>query len=104
MSLPNGIDVSKDERYVFVAAIARRKWAVSIAGRHTMTKRAVWCPFGRTTSTGPRWQDLTAGPNYVAPACAAAPAVRRDVGAGVDPVTLAFSRLGVRIKPPRCRP
>jgi len=96
MSLPNGIDVSKDERYVFVAAIGTHE-VVRFDRRATpMTKRAVALPIRPdNVHWGPDGELLTAGPNYVAPevcsgdGCATGWSVLE-----VDPETLAFSRLG----------
>ena len=97
LSLPNGIDVSKDERYVFVAAIGSQE-VVRFDRRATpLAKRSgVSCPFGRTTSTGPpNGKLLTAGPNYVAPTtCSGAGCATGWSVLEVDPETLAFSRLG----------
>jgi hypothetical protein len=87
MSLPNGIDVSKDERYVFVAANGTHE-VVRFDRRATpMAKRAVSLPM---SPDNVHWDAngklLSAGPN-VAP------------GSGwsvieLNPETLAFSRLG----------
>jgi len=96
MSLPNGIDVSKDERYVFVAAIGSQE-VVRFDRRATpMTKRAVSVPI---RPDNVHWATdgklLTAGPNYVAPAaCSGAGCATGWSVLEVDPETLAFSRLG----------
>ncbi len=96
LSLPNGIDVSKDGRYVFVAAMGTQE-IVRFDRRATpMTKRAVqvsirpdnihWATDGKL---------LTAGPNYVAPTvCSGAGCATGWSVLEVDPETLTFSRLG----------
>ncbi len=78
LSLPNGIDVSKDERYVFVAAFGSHE-VVRFDRRATpIAKRAVKLPI---SPDNVHWATngklLTAGPNYVAPAvCSGAAAPR----------------------------
>ena len=87
LSLPNGLDVSKDERYVFVAANGTSE-VVRFDRRATpIAKRAVSLPM---SPDNVHWDTngklLSAGPN-VAP----------ESGWSVielDPETLAFSRLG----------
>ena len=96
LSLPNGIDVSKDERYVFVAAIGSQE-VVRFDRRATpIAKRAVSLPI---SPDNVHWATngklLTAGPNYVAPAvCSGAGCASGWSVLEVDPETLAFSRLG----------
>jgi hypothetical protein len=96
LSLPNGIDVSKDERYVFVAAIGSQE-VVRFDRRATpAVKRAVSVPI---RPDNVHWAAdgklLTAGPNYVAPtACSGAGCATGWSVLEVDPETLAFSRLG----------
>lgn len=96
LSLPNGIDVSKDERYVFVAAIGSHE-VVRFDRRVTpMAKRAVSLPI---RPDNVHWASdgklLTAGPNYVAPeVCSGAGCATGWSVLEVDPDTLAFSRLG----------
>ena len=96
LSLPNGIDVSKDERYVFVAAIGTQE-VVRFDRRSTPTaKRTVSLPI---SPDNVHWATngklLTAGPNYVAPAvCSGAGCASGWSALEVDPETLAFSRLG----------
>ena len=96
MSLPNGIDVSKDERYIFVAAIGSQE-IVRFDRRATpMAKRAVSLPIRPDNI---HWATdgklLTAGPNYVAPSvCSGAGCATGWSVLEVDPETLAFSRLG----------
>ncbi len=96
LSLPNGIDVSKDERYVFVAAIGSQE-VVRFDRRATpIGKRAVKLPI---SPDNVHWATngklLTAGPNYVAPAvCSGAGCASGWAVLEVDPETLAFSRLG----------
>ncbi|MEO8463924.1 MAG: hypothetical protein ABI640_01165 [Gammaproteobacteria bacterium] len=96
LSLPNGIDVSKDERYVFVAAMGTQEVVRFDRWATPMTKRAValsirpdnvhWATNGKL---------LTAGPNYVAPTvCSGAGCATGWSVLEVDPKTLAFSRLG----------
>ena len=96
LSLPNGIDVSKDERYVFVAAIGSQE-VVRFDRRATpAAKRTVSVPI---RPDNVHWATngklLTAGPNYVAPAvCSGAGCASGWSVLEVDPETLAFSRLG----------
>jgi len=87
LSLPNGLDVSKDERYVFVAANGTSE-VVRFDRRTTpMAKRAVSLPM---SPDNVHWDTngklLSAGPNV-------APASGWSV-IELDPETLAFSRLG----------
>ena len=87
LSLPNGIDVSKDERYVFIAANGTSE-VVRFDRRTTpMAKRTVSLPM---SPDNVHWDTngklLSAGPNV-------APASGWSV-IEVDPETLAFSRLG----------
>jgi hypothetical protein len=96
LSLPNGIDVSKDERYVFVAAMGTHE-VVRFDRRSTpAAKRAVSLPISPdNVHWAPNGKLLTAGPNYVAPAvcsgtgCASGWAVLE-----LDPETLTVLRLG----------
>jgi hypothetical protein len=96
LSLPNGVDVSKDERYVFVAAMGSQE-VVRFDRRATpMVKRAVSLPI---RPDNVHWASggklLTAGPNYVAPSvCSGAGCATGWSVLEVDPETLAFSRLG----------
>lgn len=96
LSLPNGIDVSKDERYVFVAAMGTQE-VVRFDRRATPpAKKAVtltirpdnvhWAPDGKL---------LTAGPNYVAPSvCSGAGCASGWSVLELDPESLAFVWLG----------
>jgi hypothetical protein len=96
MSLPNGIDVSKDERYIYVAAIGSRE-IVRFDRRATpMTKRTVLLPIRPdNVHWGPNGELLTAGPNYVPPdECTGAGCATGWSVLEVDPETLTFSRLG----------
>jgi hypothetical protein len=96
LSLPNGIDVSKDERYVFVAAMGTQE-VVRFDRRATpIGERAVSLPI---SPDNVHWATngklLTAGPNYVAPAvCSGTGCASGWSVLEVDPETLAFSRLG----------
>jgi hypothetical protein len=96
MSLPNGIDVSKDERYIFVAANGTHE-VVRFDRRTTpIGKRAVSLPI---SPDNVHWDTngklLSAGPNYVAPAaCGGAGCATGWSVIELDPETLAFSRLG----------
>jgi hypothetical protein len=96
MSLPNGIDVSKDQRYVFVAAMGTQE-VVRFDRRATpMAKRAVSLPI---RPDNVHWASdgklLTAGPNYVAPSvCTGAACATGWSVLEVDPETLSFTRLG----------
>jgi hypothetical protein len=96
LSLPNGLDISKDERYVFVAAIGSQE-IVRFDRRATpMAKRTVSVPIRPDNI---HWASngklLTAGPNYVAPtACSGAGCATGWSVLQVDPETLAFTRLG----------
>lgn len=96
MSLPNGIDISKDERYIYVAAIGSQE-IVRFDRRTTpMSKRAVSLPI---RPDNVHWATdgtlLTAGPNYVPPSvCRGAGCATGWSVLEVDPDTLAFTRLG----------
>ncbi|MBM3773000.1 MAG: SMP-30/gluconolactonase/LRE family protein [Acidimicrobiia bacterium] len=96
MSLPNGIDVSKDERYIYVAAIGSQE-LVRFDRRSTpMAKRTVSLPI---RPDNVHWATdgklLTAGPNYVPPGqCSGAGCATGWSVLEVDPETFAFSRLG----------
>ena len=96
LSLPNGIDISKDERYVFVAAIGAQE-IVRFDRRATpMAKRTVSVPIRPDNI---HWASngklLTAGPNYVAPTvCNGAGCATGWSVLEVDPETLAYTRLG----------
>lgn len=96
LSLPNGIDVSSDERYVYVAAIGSQEVVRFDRRESPMSKRTVLLPI---------WPDnvhwdtngmlLTAGPNYVAPeVCSGADCATGWSVLEVDPETLTFTRLG----------
>jgi hypothetical protein len=96
MSLPNGIDISKDERYIYVAAFGSQELVRFDRRTTPMAKRTMslsirpdnihWATNGKL---------LTAGPNYVAPVvCSGAGCATGWSVLEVDPETLAFSRLG----------
>jgi len=96
MSLPNGIDVSRDERYIYVAAIGSQELVRFDRRTTPMTKRAVSVPIRPDNI---HWASngklLTAGPNYVAPAvCTGAGCATGWSVLEVDPETLTFTRLG----------
>ncbi len=96
LSLPNGIDVSKDQRYVFVAAMGTHE-VVRFDRRTTpMAKRVMSLPIRPDNiHWAPNGKLVTAGPNYVAPtACSGAGCATGWSVLEVDPETLAFSRLG----------
>ena len=96
LSLPNGIDVSKDQRYVFVAAMGSQE-VVRFDRRATpAAKRAVSVPI---RPDNVHWAAdgklLTAGPNYVAPTvCSGTSCATGWSVLELDPETLAFVRLG----------
>jgi hypothetical protein len=96
LSLPNGIDVSKDERYVFVAAIGTQEIVRFDRRAAPIAKRAVKLPISPdNVHWAPDGKLLTAGPNYVAPtACSGAGCASGWSVLELDPDTLAFSRLG----------
>jgi len=96
MSLPNGIDVSKDERYIYVAAIGSREIVRFDRQTSPMTKRAVSLTIRPdNVHWGPEGELLTAGPNYVPPeTCSGAGCATGWSVLEVDPQTLAFTRLG----------
>lgn len=96
MSLPNGIDVSQDERYIYVAAIGSQEIARFDRRAKPMTKLTVSLPIRPDNiHWGPDGKLLTAGPNYVPPAvCSGAGCSTGWSVLEVDPETLAFSRLG----------
>ncbi len=96
LSLPNGIDVSQDQRYLFVAATLTRE-LVRFDLRAT--------PIGKRTASLPMRPDnvhwdgngklLIAGPNSVDPAvCDGRSCASGWTVVEIDPETLAVSRLG----------
>jgi hypothetical protein len=96
LSLPNGIDVSKDERYIYVAAIGSQELVRFDRRATPMAKRVVSLPI---RPDNVHWASngklLTAGPNYVAPSvCSGAGCATGWSVLEVDPETLAFTRLG----------
>jgi hypothetical protein len=96
LSLPNGIDVSKDERFIYVAAIGSHELVRFDRRATPMTKRVVSVPIRPDNI---HWATngklLTAGPNYVAPTvCSGEGCATGWSVLEVDPETLAFSRLG----------
>jgi hypothetical protein len=96
LSLPNGIDVSKDERYIFVAAIGSQELVRFDRRATPMAKRVMSVPIRPDNI---HWATngtlLTAGPNYVAPTvCSGAGCATGWSVLEVDPDTLAFTRLG----------
>jgi hypothetical protein len=96
LSLPNGIDVSKDERYVYVAAIGSQELVRFDRRATPLAKRTMSVPIRPDNI---HWASngklLTAGPNYVAPtACSGANCATGWSVLEVDPETLAFTRLG----------
>jgi hypothetical protein len=96
LSLPNGLDVSKDERWLYVAAIGSQE-IVRFDRRATpMVKRTVSLPIRPDNiHWAPDGKLLTAGPNYVAPTvCSGAGCATGWSVLEVDPETLALTRLG----------
>ena len=95
LSLPNGIDISKDERYVFVAAIGSQE-IVRFDRRATpMAKQTMSVPIRPDNIHWSSDKLLTAGPNYVASTvCSGAGCATGWSVLEVDPETLAFTRLG----------
>ena len=96
LSLPNGIDVSKDERYVYVAAIGSQELVRFDRRATPLAKRTMSVPIRPDNI---HWASndklLTAGPNYVAPTvCSGAGCATGWSVLEVDPETLAFTRLG----------
>ncbi len=96
MSLPNGIDVSKDERYIYVAAIGSQELVRFDRRTTPMAKRTVSVPIRPDNI---HWATngklLTAGPNYVPPAvCSGVGCATGWSVLEVDPESLAFTRLG----------
>jgi hypothetical protein len=96
MSLPNGIDLSTDERYIFVAEMGLQQLVRFDRRATPMTKRAVSLPI---RPDNVHWASdgklLTAGPNYVAPSvCSGASCATGWSVLEVNPKTLTFSRLG----------
>jgi hypothetical protein len=96
LSLPNGIEVSADERYLYVAASGTQELV-------RFDRRAT--PIGKRTASTPMGPDnihwdsngklLIAGPNPAGPAtCDGAPCRTGWAVIEVDPQTLAISRLG----------
>lgn len=96
MSLPNGIDISKDERYIYVAAFGSQQLVRFDRRATPIAKRTMSLPI---RPDNVHWATngklLTAGPNYVPPAmCSGAGCATGWSVLEVDPETLAFSRLG----------
>lgn len=95
MSLPNGIDVSKDGRYVYVAVTGTRELVRFDRSTSPMTKRAVTLPFGPDNV---HWQPdgklIVAGPNPPPATCASGNCPTGWTVIEADPETLAFSRIG----------
>ena len=96
MSLPNGIDVSKDERYIYVAAYGSQELIRFDRRATPMARRTVSLPI---RPDNVHWATngtlLTAGPNYVPPAvCSGAGCATGWSVLEVNAETLAFSRLG----------
>lgn len=96
LSFPNGIEVSADERYLYVAASGTQELV-------RFDRRAT--PIGKRTASMPMGPDnihwdsngklLIAGPNPADPATCSGAACRAGwTVIEVDPETLAFSRLG----------
>ncbi len=96
LSLPNGIDVSKGQRYVFVAAMGTQEVVRFDRRAAPAAKRAVSLPISPdNVHWAPDGKLLTAGPNYAAPAaCGGAGCASGWSVLQLDPETLAFSRLG----------
>jgi len=96
LSLPNGIDVSEDERYLYVAAMNTQELVIFDRNTTPMTKRSVALPMRPdNVHWDGRGQLLLAGPNPVDSALCDNP----DCPAGwsvaeVNPQTLAVSLLG----------
>jgi len=105
MSLPNGIDVSKDERYIYVATTGSQELVRFDRRATPMAKRTVSLPI---RPDNVHWATngklLTAGPNYVPPpVCAAALAAPR-AGRCSKSIRRRWPSRGsaARIKRPRC--
>jgi SMP-30/Gluconolactonase/LRE-like region len=95
LSLPNGLDVSSDGRYVFVAATATQELVRFDRRATPIGKRTVSLPIRPdNVHWDGRGKLLIAGPNPADPTCdrALCPSGWRVVEA--DPETLAFSVLG----------
>ncbi len=96
MSLPNGIDVSSDERYVFVAAFGTQEVVRFDRRESPMSSRGIKLPI---SPDNVHWDAngmlLTAGPNYVAPElCSVADCATGWSVLELDVASFAFSRLG----------
>ena len=96
LSFPNGIDVSKDGRFIYVAAFGSKELVRFDRQASPISKRVVPVPI---LPDNIHWDGygklLTAGPNPAAPgACPAPPCATGWAVLEVDPETLAFSRLG----------
>jgi hypothetical protein len=96
LSLPNGIEVSADERYLYVAASGTQELVRFDRRATPIGKRTVSTPMGPDNI---HWDSsgklLIAGPNPADPAaCDAAPCPAGWTVIEVDPETLTFSRLG----------
>lgn len=96
MSLPNGIDISSDERYVFVAAFGSQEVIRFDRQASLMPRRSMQLPI---SPDNVHWDAggklLTAGPNYVAPeACSGASCATGWSVLELDVKTFTFSHLG----------
>jgi hypothetical protein len=96
LSRANGIDVSEDGRYLYVAASGSQELVRFDLRATPPAKRAVALPI---SPDNVHWDGygklITAGPNYVDPAvCSGAGCAAGWSVIEVDPATLAFTRLG----------
>jgi len=96
LSLPNGIEVSADDRYMYVAASGTQELVRFDRRATPIAKRAVSLPMGpdniHRDASGPL---VIAGPNPADPAtCDRAPCPTGWTVIEADPESLTFSRLG----------
>lgn len=96
LSLPNGIEVSKDGRYVYVAVTGTRELVRFDRNATPATKRAVSLPFGPdNVHLQANGKLMIAGPNPPGAAtCNGAPCPTGWTVIEMDPDTLAFTRIG----------
>ncbi|MEY4933031.1 MAG: hypothetical protein RLZZ403_1351 [Pseudomonadota bacterium] len=96
LSLPNGIETSKDGRHVFVAVTGTKELLRLDRSVTPMARRAVTLPFGPdNVHLQANGKLIIAGPNPPGPAtCNGAPCPMGWTVVEMDPDTLAFSRVG----------
>lgn len=96
LSLPNGIEASKDGRYVYVAVTGTRELVRFDRSATPATKRAASLPFGPdNVHLQANGKLIIAGPNPVDPAtCSSGNCPTGFTIIEADPESLAFTRVG----------